>query len=378
MPTVQKTKCLRCSKTLKETEFYKAKAATDELPDGVFPVCKTCIGNTYKASEPASFMHILYYLDMPWLPSKYKDAYEKKVTASKPNPLAALGQYIMTMKLNQYKAYGFFQSEELQERFEGKVTDPIDNYQYKIPLDKVVPYMQKEQNTIFKIPENEEDYIIQEENEDGEVVKPANSVSDITSGITEAEHMFLKLKWGTGFHISELIRLEKMYQEMLLDYDIRTSTHKDHLRKICKVSIRLDGLLEEQDFDGAKKASDMYDKLNKAAGLQPTQGQSEDNFLDATGYLVKMCEEEGPIPVYDINANPDEADIILKDFKLYIKKLVSNDDTIYDRHQIAMEELAKQDELLLNGEVLKEGEEDEGNIIDKFNKDYEDLEEDDD
>lgn len=373
MPTVQKTKCLRCSKTLKETEFYKAKAATKELPDGVFPVCKTCIGNTYKASEPASFMHILYYLDMPWLPSKYKDAYNKKVSASKPNPLAALGQYIMTMKLNQYKQYGFNDSEALQERYEGKVTDPIENYEYQIPLNKVVPYMQKEQNTIFKIPVAEEDYIIKED-EDNEAgaIKPVGTI-DVASGITESEHRFLKLKWGAGFHIEELIRLEKMYQEMLLDYDIRTSTHKDHLRKICKVSIRLDSLLEEQDFDGAKKASDMYEKLNKAAGLQPTQGQSEENFLDATGYLVKMCEEEGPIPTYDIEANPDEADLILKDFKLYIKRLVSNDDTIYERHQIAAEELEKQDELLKNGEFPNENE--ENSVIDKFNEDYAVLEE---
>lgn len=362
---MEKKTCDRCHKTYTVDKFYKTKAPTEKYPDGVLPICKTCLENTFKATEPASFMPILYALDIPWLPSEYKAIYSKHAKKSNPNSIALLGKYIMKMKLIQYNSYGFMDTDAAQAKYEQEAFyDPIDNYKYDVSLTVPTSYLSSggggdilglegitpaddrpAEDLIAIAGLTEEDFC---------------ELQDKSEELTTEELKYLILKWGRAYNKSQLLRLEKMYMEMCEDYDIRTTTQKDYLRKFCVASLRYDECLEAQDFESAKKASAMYTNINKEAGFQPilNQGLNNDN-LDAVGVIVRMCEEMGPIPVYNIETNPDIVDITIKDLKLFNRRLVDSDDTIMERFAIAKEELAAQDALVANGVLDDEAAEDD-------------------
>lgn len=339
-------KCIKCDIPRPYANFYKLKTPTDDDPDGYMPLCKSCIEHVYKASEPATFMPILKYLDIPWIPSEYRKIYLTKATPGKPDNLAILGNYIVKMKLKQYKDYSFELSNLAQDRYETEETrDPIENYNYNISLVHLSPLLTSKKNAI-----DDKEKVIKEEDMQ---VTAADEISEFSKQdttqpeLTKEEAKYLIMKWGKIFTVDQLLTLEKQYQEMCQDFDIRNASQRNYLKKLCIISLRYDDLLLQQNYEDAKKLSSMYTSITKEAGFQPIQNKTaNDDYLNSVSYLVKLAESEGPIPVYDIEENPDIVDLTIKDFKLWVKNLISDDENITERFDVAKQELDEQDKIL--------------------------------
>lgn len=372
---LEKKVCARCKKTYSLDKYYKTRTL-EEYSDGYLPVCKSCLENTYKATDPASFMHILKAIDVPWVPSEYRTIYNKNVKPNAPNSLSILGKYIMKMKLIQYNKYGFMDSAEAQEKYEQpEYYDSIENYNYNIPLDKPNNFSSSKSN--FSL-----DAVTQDDLSEGDrmAINPEeidSQLKTIENSLTQEEINYLVLKWGMAYNRTQLLTLEKMYLEMCEDYDIRTTSQKDYLKKYCVASMRYDDCLAAQDYEAARKASGMFTNINKEAGFQPIQNQgSNEEYMNAVSYLVKLAESEGPIGKdlwkdY-IDYPEDMVDLSIKDIKHWQKELVANDDTIMERYNLAKQELEEQDALVNNGKLSDEEEEDTLNGIDLSY--YDDLE----
>lgn len=375
----EKKVCARCKKTYPLEKYYKTRTL-EEYKDGYLPVCKSCLENTYKATDPASFMHILKAIDVPWVPSEYRTIYNKNVKPNAPNSLSILGKYIMKMKLIQYNKYGFMDSAEAQEKYEQpEYYDSIENYNYDIPLDEPANFSSSKSN--FSL-----DPVTQESLSEGDrmAINPEeidSQLKTIENSLTQEEINYLVLKWGVAYNRTQLLTLEKMYLEMCEDYDIRTTSQKDYLKKYCVASMRYDECLAAQDYEAARKASGMFTNINKEAGFQPIQNQgSNEEYMNAVSYLVKLAESEGPIDKdlwkEYIDYPEDIVDLSIKDIKHWQKELVANDDTIMERYNLAKQELEEQDALVKNGKLSdEEEEEDVLNGIDLSY--YDDLEDED-
>ena len=345
MATEKKT-CSHCGKQQGIANYYKTKT-TEIYEDGCLPVCKSCLENNFRATDPASFMHILKAIDVPWIPSEYRAIYNKNVKPTAPNSISILGKYIMKMKLVQYKEFGFLQSKEAQEKYETKENyDPIENYNYNRPLETPSNFTSSKSN--FNLEERD----FTSYREDQEVLRNMDEEEKESETLyTPEEKHYLYSKWGRGYDLPQLLILEKLYLEMCEDFDIRTATQKDYLKKYCVASLRYDECLANQDYESAKKASSMFTNINKEAGFQPIQNQNaNENYLNAVSYMVKLAESEGPINSRlwqdYIDYPEDIIDLSIKDIKLWQQQLVANDDSIMSRYAEAYSELQEQDKLL--------------------------------
>lgn len=367
MPTTNKDKqvCAKCHTNRKLSDYYKLLTPTDKYPNGYLNVCKFCLGNSYVAKDPSTFMHILHEIDIPWLPVEYFRTVEKSYKPSAPNNIGYLGKYVSAMKLNQFNSYHFKDSDELQRARGGAedMFDSVENYNYKHPLTE--PIMSSGGRAAkFNFTEVSIAPATLTMDAIGEDGVPLNIMQTRDRMIlTDEEMVYLRTKWGSLFSPEEYLTLERKYHEMMGSYDIQTAVEEDYVLKICVASLRFDSALSQNDAEGASKLSTIYDRLTKSAGLQPTQNAKTTDQTNSISYLVKLAEEEGPIPRFDVDERPDIVDITLKDFKLFVKRLVSNDESIGDRYELAQEALREQDELLANEELADETEEDEDGAI---------------
>ena len=375
----EKKVCARCKKTYPLEKYYKTRTL-EVYSDGYLPVCKNCLENTYKATDPASFMHILKAIDVPWVPSEYRTIYNKNVKPNAPNSLSILGKYIMKMKLVQYNKYGFMDSAEAQEKYEQpEYYDSIENYNYDISLDEPVNFSSSKSN--FSLEPVTQDNLSEGARMAINPEEIDSQLKTLENSLTQEEINYLVLKWGMAYNRTQLLTLEKMYLEMCEDYDIRTTSQKDYLKKYCVASMRYDECLAAQDYEAARKASGMFTNINKEAGFQPIQNQgSNEEYMNAVSYLVKLAESEGPIGKdlwKDYMDYPEDiVDLSIKDIKHWQKELVANDDTIMERYNLAKQELEEQDALVNNGKLSDEEEEDNLNGIDlSYYDDLEDEEE---
>ncbi len=347
---IQKKKmCTKCSKTLNITEFFKTRIPSDEYPDGILPICKKCATAHFNGTQPATFLPILKAVDHPWLPIEYKTMLEKY--SKQPNDPAILGRYIGKMKLNQYKSFSFADSYGAQQAMDSPEDMLDDPTQYQLgeigkpstgQRDISLPYSVDSVQMVVAHREIKEE------------------AASITEGLTTEERKYLLLKWGTTYQEEKLVRLERMYQEMLSAYDIRTPSHRDYLRKMCSISLEVDECIQARDYASAKALLDAYDKIMKAAMFQPSQTKGAvDGFVDSIGELVKLCEREDFIPKYDLSVPEDIVDKTLSDMKLYAKRLFNNDDSISQRYDKSVQEL----EAL---EAERDAEEDEEDLDEIF------------
>lgn len=370
-----RVQCVKCGKTKSLNYFYASAAPTEKSPEGVVPICKECVLQTYNPDDPNTFIPLLREADIAWVPGIYRDCYQKVIDAKK-SPIGILGRYMSRMKLGQYSNFRYSQSVEAQTYYFSEETpdDPTHYGAANLPLGE--SYLGAVENVAarLKFPTG-----FSEGTSGGFVpssvataapaglqVSPANGDFEHAAGgaddssavvqLTQEEDQYLQLKWGTLYNRSQLLRLEKEYLQMLQDYDIHTTNQKDYLRKICIASLRYDEALATNASDEAKRWGGLYSSLTKESGLQPAQGnETQADYMDSVGVLVKMAENNDDfIPRWDTTESRDKLDMILNDYKLFVKRLVSQNDDIADRINIATQDLKAQDEVIKNKEVDSE------------------------
>lgn len=300
--------CSKCRRTKQTKDFYKTREGKN------LPLCKVCSLLGINALEPTTAYPLLKSLDIPFVPNEWQvlaDRYQEKGV---PKTQSVVGRYVSKMKLMQYKDYTFSDTERLTKEWEEQVK--LTEATRKEQLEDYVSYMALERGV---------------EVTSDEIEKLFGKPAEEEMALTNEEKIELKLKWFTSdaeqYSDQELIKLETFWTQMMEDFDIQTSAHKNYLKLICKCSLKTEQALDHDDPDAFVKFSKQYDMLMKSANFTATQNkEATSGKFDSVGELVRLCEENGGvIEPYDIDVPKDIVDITLKDMNNYTNYLVKTE-----------------------------------------------------
>ena len=113
---------------------------------------------------------------------------------------------------------------------------------------------------------------------------------------------------------------------MMNSFDIQDADTINTLILLCKTNLKMNQALDCGDVEGFQKLSKVSESLRKSAKFTAAQNKEQKNdYVDAVGELVAMCERDGSIPRYATDIPQDKVDITLNDMKGYLYKLVTQD-----------------------------------------------------
>ena len=329
--------CEKCHKTMNENQFYTYKDGRKT------EMCKKCMTMHIDNFNPDTFLWLLEKMDVPYIPEEWNvlrdRAYVKDPT--KMNGMSVFGKYISKMKLKQWKAYGWADTEKLKaqseermrksaaerEEAEAKLKQDLEDGKISEAEYKTLTSIETQhaQDSMYAAPPTQygvsmnnpynENNFLQEE----DLIDPA-------AELTQDDKLYLAMKWGRLYKPSEWIELEKKYNEMMNSFDIQDSDTTGTLILICKTYLKMNQAIDQGDMDGFQKLSRVYDSLRKSAKFTAAQNKEQkSDYVDSVGELVAMCEREGFIPRFCTDIPQDKVDKTLKDMNNYLYKLVTQD-----------------------------------------------------
>ena len=372
MATATKLKCAKCGRSLKESEFFKMR--TGDRCD----LCKDCLTQYIDNRNPETFLWILEKFDVPYIEEvwikKTNDIYMKN--PGRFGPKSVLGTYLRMMNMQQYKDETFADSrkydkivrsaedeepdpdreEKLRQQFEAGEISEVEYHTYSaqgpLPAEiKKVEFLEEigQESSKSELEPESAQEPVQEE--------PPQQFNNIpttywTDQLEEEDIQYLMLKWGTVYSPQEWITMETMYQKYANEYDINVD-REEVLKKMCKISLKMDLALDTGDITAAKNLSTVFDQLRKSGKFtEVQQKEKEEKTLDTIGELVAKVEQEGGIiphlPQFDPNEYPqDVVDFTIKDLQTYIYNLVSKELGLGDliESYIAKLEQAEKDDI---------------------------------
>ncbi len=373
-------KCTKCHKIMREDQNFYTSKRLDLYPDGgVVDECKKCFTMHINIHEPSSFLNLLEKIDIPYIEAEWNTFVERYGDNPKTTSTAIFGRYLAKMKLKQFSKYNFKDTEKFVEE------ERIREIRAKAEkLAQINKYRDAQASGATLENLEEIDLSVLSEEEKAELFKKPEDlfepeeISTEFDELTKEDKQYLLQKWGRTYTIPECIKLEKLYLEMVDSYDIRTASHFDYLLKICRVSLKIDQALEINDIDGFQKMTKIYDLLMKSAKFTAAQNKEQsDDYTDAVGVLVALCEEQGFVPKYHNDERQDIVDYTLKDMNDYMRKLIMNEMNLGNMIEVYLqkmlqEENKEEDEMTEEDEVIILSEKEQELIQDS---DYEELNE---
>ena len=334
-------KCQKCGKVLDEGQFYTYKNGTKT------ELCKKCLTMHIDNFDESTYLWLLEKMDVPYLPSEWNSLRDKAYAKDpeKMNGMSVFGKYLSKMKLKQWtnpetKAlYGWTDSEMLQKREQEKVTEQVErNEEFEAELQakyEAGEISEAEYKTLMSVPAQvkaEEDrpaanpYLGPDNPYNEQEMFPEEELPDPGAELTQEDKIYLAMKWGRMYKLSEWVELEKSYNEMEHSFDIQDADTKNTLILLCKTTLKANQALDSGDIEGFQKLSKVQESLRKSAKFTAAQNkEKKEDYLDSIGELVVMCEKEGFIPRFATDIPQDKVDITLKDMQNYTRKLVTQD-----------------------------------------------------
>lgn len=353
---LEKIQCGHCKRFFPKKDFYQITT-----PEGLIPAksCKKCMASLIDLESPSTIKRPLKELDLPYIPFEWNQLRDRYEYTIKPdgrrqrNPNAnqsILGRYVGKMKLKQFNEFRFEDTPKFEEEHEQAVKE--ESIETQKELEELMKNGYSMERAIKYIADKDKDDQAKKE--------------ELFNRQQERE---LRLKWGDMYTQEELMRLERFYAEMHSSYDITTASHEDYLKQICKVSLRMNSMIDNGMYDEYNKLSNTYDKMMKSAKFTASQEKVEDRFIDSISEMVKICEQKGFIPQYHKKEPQDIVDVTLRDLNNYTKNLVMNElnlDSLIEKgmEQIKLDEekeklsaddaLFDEDDLMENDDLLFE------------------------
>lgn len=332
--------CEKCGKTMDEKEFYTSRNL-EKYPDGKVNQCKKCMTMHVDNWDPETYKWILKEVDVPYVKEWWDEVLEKWLATNDPSKitgLTILGKYLAKMRIKQYKDYRWADSEAIeQKRLEQKVVQMKtqgmtgEEIEEELKRDRTPP-KPKVLDATKQQPATTDpafDEVLEEEDNFNEL-------------LTDEEKLSLKLKWGRGYRLDELVRMEQLYEDMMASYDIQGAGHKDTLIMICKASLKANQCIDSGDIEGFQKMQKAYDSLMKSGKFQAVQNKSSSGeFVDSVGEIVAMCEKQGFIPRFYVDGPMDKVDRTLQDLQSYTRTLVTEEMNLGNMIEASMKEIEK-------------------------------------
>lgn len=344
--------CSKCKRMLKANDNFFTYKNGNKVE-----ICKKCLTLHIDNFKPDTFLWLLEKMDVPYIPEEWNVIRDREYSKNptKMNGMSVFGKYLSKMRLSQFKEYGWADTERLMEERKQRQAEAVEQkeeYEKKIQEDyEAGKITEAEYRTLVSVEtQKEKGYT-------GVVLDPItgapvagtgqfntpipqpfeetavlNSISipDPVEQLTEDEKLYLVMKWGRLHSLNECIEMEKKYNEMKNSFDIQDSDTEGTLIFICKTYIKMNQAIDSGDIEAYQKLSRVYNDLRKTAKFTAAQNKEQQgDYINAAGQLVAYCEKYGgKIPKYEIKADYDIIDTIIKDLKQYNFSLVKDDPSL--------------------------------------------------
>ena len=371
MPKWEKMRCSKCGRERRENEFFKLK--TGER----FDICKSCLTMNIDNRKPETFLWILEKFDVPYVERIWVEMTNETYLRdpAKFGPASVIGKYIRSMNMHQYKDYGFADSDKInnEHKREREIAQQalsqknlemlkwqleqglITQGEYDLRTDSVDNITTLQTFNDLIIPDDAADD--SEDPQEPIAAQPTDSSSlgfipdfqeersrAIESELTDEDIKYLTLKWGTFYKISEMVKMEELFQKYASEYEMNVD-REEVLEKLCKVSLKMDNALDMDDFAGYQRLSQTFDQMRKSAKFTEAQNKEEQTRdLDSIGELVNFVEREGGIiPQFENDEEypQDKIDYTIKDMQRYVTRLVKEELGLGDLIESYIERLEK-------------------------------------
>ena len=371
MPKWEKMRCSKCGRERRENEFFKLK--TGER----FDICKSCLTMNIDNRKPETFLWILEKFDVPYVERIWVEMTNETYLRdpAKFGPASVIGKYIRSMNMHQYKDYGFADSDKInnEHKREREIAQQalsqknlemlkwqleqglITQGEYDLRTDSVDNITTLQTFNDLIIPDDAAND--SEDPQESTAAQPTDSSSlgfipdfqeersrAIESELTDEDIKYLTLKWGTFYKISEMVKMEELFQKYASEYEMNVD-REEVLEKLCKVSLKMDNALDMDDFAGYQRLSQTFDQMRKSAKFTEAQNKEEQTRdLDSIGELVNFVEREGGIiPQFENDEEypQDKIDYTIKDMQRYVTRLVKEELGLGDLIESYIERLEK-------------------------------------
>lgn len=364
MPQWEKMTCSKCGRLKKETEFFKYRDGTR------CDLCKTCLTMYIDNYKPETFLWILEKFDIPYI----EDVWVKltnKIYLKNPakfGPSSVIGQYLRTVKnMAQYSDTCFADSDRInyenqkeKEKAELARAAAQNDENYEEDLKTKLEngeISEAEYQTLSRANVVDTDETTPRVASVGFLNGAKLDESNITDELTESDIKYLALKWGVAYPPMAWIKMEEKYQKYAEEYELDTD-REDVLKKICKVSLKMDEALDAEDFAAFQKLSNTYDQLRKSAKFTEVQNKEEQKReIDSLGELVRFVEREGgiiPNSNDPLEYPKDKIDFVIKDMQNYVSNLVKNELGLGEIIESFIEKMEKQKEQTVE-DIIRSG-----------------------
>nr|DAI79408.1 MAG TPA: hypothetical protein [Caudoviricetes sp.] len=339
--------CSKCKRMLKASDnffTYKDGRKTE--------MCKKCLTMHIDNFKPETFLWLLEKMDVPYIPEEWNVIRDKAYAKDplKMNGMSVFGKYLSKMRLNQFKEYGWKDTDRLLEerkKRDAAEQEKKEEYEKQIQADfEAGKITESEYRTLVSTETQKECGvsvpldpitglpIAAKPPEPQPFSEPpildSASIPDPSLKLSEDEKLYLAMKWGRFHSLNDCIEMEKKYTDMKNSFDIQDSDTEGTLIFICKTYLKMNQAIDSGDIEAYQKLSRVYNDLRKTAKFTAAQNKDQQgDFLNSAGQLVAYCEEHGGrIPRYEIKEDYDVLDTIIKDLKNYNYNLIKDDPSI--------------------------------------------------
>ena len=367
---MEKRTCQKCNRFLNIDQFYRSRNLEAYPPEGYLPVCKKCFTMHLNNWEPSSITPLLEIMDVPYIPEEWEALLQRYgQDPKKTSQTAIFGRYLSKMKLKQFSEYRFADSERiLEEREKQKQIAAARDESYRLRyaaiqdgnvLDKVNADISllSDDEILELFPQVEYQQQLQQGFLGAQQFQQVPQEPSVEDQIPIEDKMKLSIKWGKTYTVNEWLTMERMYRDMLESYEIKTASHLDYLKMICKTSLKMNQSIDVNDFEGYNKLAKVYDSLMKSAKFTAAQNKTEsENEFQAVSELILMAEEEGFIPRFDVSVPQDIIDATMRDMERYLNTLVREEQGLGNLIEVAISQMKREEEANAELESALEGE----------------------
>lgn len=382
--------CSKCRKTMSSTNFYTYKDGTK------CELCKSCLTMHINNWEPDTFLWLLEKFDVPYIETEWNVLRDRAYAKDpyKMTGMSVFGKYLSKMKLRQWSKYSWADTERLKEKAEEDAKEfgqpeeqakqqledikkayengEISEAQYQTYVESHAPAPsygadvpgvsnKKQTQAPPQGPPPQGGFY-----PDGGDFEQVELV-DVGAELTQEDKVYLAMKWGRLYRADEWVALEQLYNEFMNSFDIQGAARIDTLKMICKTSLKMNQAIDCGDIDSYQKLGRVYDQMMKSAKFTEAQNKEGDSTeFDSVGAIVAFCEKEGGfIPEYEITADKDIIDTIIRDNREYLNTLVHNDTNLSQQ----IENFLKKQEIMLEQKADRQKAKEQGqqdlNVTDK-------------
>ena len=214
--------CEKCNRTMAADQFYSSNNLEKYPNDGKFPICKKCMTMHVDNWNPDTYLWILQEADVPYIPEEWNKlmaSYAKD--KSKVTGLTIVGRYLSKMRLKQHRDYRWKDSEFLQELEKSKREQTMKQQGYDAQQIALA-----NERAAFTVPENAPPPVFTEpeqknpflaSGDEDYFAEQSGACDDDEIDLTDEDRIYLRLKWGKTYKPEEWVRLEQLYNDMMVN-----------------------------------------------------------------------------------------------------------------------------------------------------------------